>query len=528
MREGKPFCVGCFDHLHAEFCDTCGLVIGVDDGQVAHGGQHWHATESCFSCHTCHSSLLNRPFLPRRGFVYCSMPCSKSRIAEQPLIELDDEDAEENEIIATLNKSEISSSASKKGDDADIESTTTTTNEDPIIKDCNESAIFSINELLSSFEDDSEVEEDNLDSPHGTEDLDSPHCTEDENNEIAESNKSRQIASASSVVNKTDKKKSKPKPTAESKTKVSTELARRMLQKNLERLLLNQTESCKDVISQLTGTMTAKQVEKLVEKTNLELEQGSKINKSSSQAVAPSPKPPGIMKKSNCSECGSGASAQINDNSSSNNNKEAANNLSYWTPQTHRRSNHSSRSKRHGHHHRKSEMVSHSMVYAHKQHQFYSPQLQRRKSEDYINYHNPQSYQQQKNNCETSDSSDDEIEQQQTLFTSQQHQQLHQLSASGAVGLPVNVPAAARVDRQQQLHQLNASGAGGLMPVNATPASRRLQYYGGVHPVYLPNSRSKAEKLQKMPLYHEHCQGCCQHQHHRMKTGDDDKRCIIS
>ena len=155
---------------------------------------------------------------------------------------------------------------------------------DPIIKDCNESAIFSINELLSSFEDDSEVEEDNLDSPQGTEDLDSPHCTEDENNEIAESNKSRQIASASSVVNKTDKKKSKPKPTVESKTKVSTELARRMLQKNLERLLLNQTESCKDVISQLTGTMTAKQVEKLVEKTNLELEQGSKINKSSSQA----------------------------------------------------------------------------------------------------------------------------------------------------------------------------------------------------------------------------------------------------
>ena len=71
----------------------------------------------------------------RRGFVYCSMPCSKSRIAEQPLIELDDEDAEENEtnneIIATLNKSETpsSSAASKKGDDADIESTTTTTNE---------------------------------------------------------------------------------------------------------------------------------------------------------------------------------------------------------------------------------------------------------------------------------------------------------------------------------------------------------------------------------------------------------------
>ena len=108
------------------------------------------------------------------------------------------------------------------------------------MKDCNESAIFSINELLSSYE-------------------------EDEDDEILE-NKSQ-----GAVVNPEKKSES-------SKTKVSTELARRMLQKNLERLLLNQTESCKDVISQLTGTMTAKQVEKLVEKTNIEL-QGAK-NKS--------------------------------------------------------------------------------------------------------------------------------------------------------------------------------------------------------------------------------------------------------
>ena len=147
---------------------------------------------------------------------------------------------------------------------------------------------------MSSFEDedDSEVEEDNIDSPHCTDkdNLDSPHCTEDENDEIAENNKSRQIASAASaVVNKTDKQKRVKNPEkkpAESKTKVSTELARRMLQKNLERLLLNQTESCKDVISQLTGTMTAKQVEKLVEKTNLELEQGSKTNKSSASQAS--------------------------------------------------------------------------------------------------------------------------------------------------------------------------------------------------------------------------------------------------
>ena len=44
---------------------------------MTHEGQHWHATEECFCCHTCHSSLLGRPFLPRRGAIFCSIACSK-------------------------------------------------------------------------------------------------------------------------------------------------------------------------------------------------------------------------------------------------------------------------------------------------------------------------------------------------------------------------------------------------------------------------------------------------------------------
>ena len=44
---------------------------------MTHEGQHWHATASCFCCHTCHSSLLGRPFLPRRGSIFCSIACSK-------------------------------------------------------------------------------------------------------------------------------------------------------------------------------------------------------------------------------------------------------------------------------------------------------------------------------------------------------------------------------------------------------------------------------------------------------------------
>lgn len=77
MREGKPYCLHCFDAMFAEYCDYCGEPIGVDQGQMSHDGQHWHATDQCFSCSTCRCSLLGRPFLPRRGSIYCSIACSK-------------------------------------------------------------------------------------------------------------------------------------------------------------------------------------------------------------------------------------------------------------------------------------------------------------------------------------------------------------------------------------------------------------------------------------------------------------------
>ncbi|XP_025206693.1 protein prickle-like [Melanaphis sacchari] len=77
MRDGRPYCLQCFDGLFAEYCDSCGDPISVDHGQMSHEGQHWHATEQCFCCHTCRSSLLGRPFLPRRGAIFCSIACSK-------------------------------------------------------------------------------------------------------------------------------------------------------------------------------------------------------------------------------------------------------------------------------------------------------------------------------------------------------------------------------------------------------------------------------------------------------------------
>ncbi|KAF4524295.1 hypothetical protein B566_EDAN005351 [Ephemera danica] len=77
MRDGRPYCLRCFDAMFAEYCDSCGEPIGVDQGQMSHEGQHWHATELCFCCQTCRTSLLGRPFLPRRGAIFCSIACSK-------------------------------------------------------------------------------------------------------------------------------------------------------------------------------------------------------------------------------------------------------------------------------------------------------------------------------------------------------------------------------------------------------------------------------------------------------------------
>ncbi|XP_043943388.1 prickle-like protein 1 [Protopterus annectens] len=76
MKDGHPYCCGCFESLYAEYCETCGEHIGVDHAQMTYDGQHWHATENCFSCAQCKTSLLGCPFLPKQGQIYCSKICS--------------------------------------------------------------------------------------------------------------------------------------------------------------------------------------------------------------------------------------------------------------------------------------------------------------------------------------------------------------------------------------------------------------------------------------------------------------------
>ncbi|XP_035652611.1 prickle-like protein 2 isoform X1 [Oncorhynchus keta] len=81
MKEGRPYCCSCFESLYAEYCDSCGEHIGIDQGQMTYDGQHWHATEGCFCCARCKSSLLGRPFLPKHGQIFCSRSCS---LGEEP------------------------------------------------------------------------------------------------------------------------------------------------------------------------------------------------------------------------------------------------------------------------------------------------------------------------------------------------------------------------------------------------------------------------------------------------------------
>ncbi|XP_051526023.1 prickle planar cell polarity protein 3-B-like isoform X1 [Myxocyprinus asiaticus] len=76
MRESRPYCCCCYESLYAEYCDTCGEHIGIDQGQMTYEGQHWHASEACFCCACCQLPLLGRPFLPRGGLIFCSRSCS--------------------------------------------------------------------------------------------------------------------------------------------------------------------------------------------------------------------------------------------------------------------------------------------------------------------------------------------------------------------------------------------------------------------------------------------------------------------
>ena len=192
---------------------------------------------------------------------------------------------------------------------------------------------------------------------------------------------------------------------------------------------------------------------------------------------------------------------------------------------------------------------NHHHSHVQKQHQYYSPQVRRKSVDLPLQLQNIRE-------CPHEISSDSSDEDQTILVASDQ------LSALSVV--------------QHQHHQQKKAGNSNVNPMqqqqpmllhhhhNHAKSSKSRQissqqqpaYYGGVHPVYLPNSRLKAKKLQKLPppmtsttvlpdypgiSTNNICQGCCQHHNisagggnaccslsNNVKSGEDNKKCIIS
>uniref|UniRef100_A0A8C1T9B7 Prickle homolog 1a n=1 Tax=Cyprinus carpio TaxID=7962 RepID=A0A8C1T9B7_CYPCA len=72
MKDGRPYCCGCFESLYAEYCEACGEHIGKPKHLSRCLDVIYHKPHSTF----CKGSLLGCPFLPREGRIYCSKACS--------------------------------------------------------------------------------------------------------------------------------------------------------------------------------------------------------------------------------------------------------------------------------------------------------------------------------------------------------------------------------------------------------------------------------------------------------------------
>ncbi|XP_075709689.1 prickle-like protein 4 isoform X2 [Rhinoderma darwinii] len=72
MKGGRPFCSGCFQHLHAESCEACGEPVDPDGQLVTLKGQYWHTLPSCFCCSSCRTPLHRSEFMIREDHLYCS------------------------------------------------------------------------------------------------------------------------------------------------------------------------------------------------------------------------------------------------------------------------------------------------------------------------------------------------------------------------------------------------------------------------------------------------------------------------
>jgi hypothetical protein len=69
LREDHPFCIKCYEQVHANVCEECTKPIGIDSKDLSYKEKHWH--ETCFLCNKCKVSLVDKPFGSKSERIYC-------------------------------------------------------------------------------------------------------------------------------------------------------------------------------------------------------------------------------------------------------------------------------------------------------------------------------------------------------------------------------------------------------------------------------------------------------------------------
>lgn len=70
LKEERPYCIGCYEENFANTCEDCQKPIGIDSRDLSYKERHWHDT--CFLCHQCQQSLIDKPFGSKGDKVYCA------------------------------------------------------------------------------------------------------------------------------------------------------------------------------------------------------------------------------------------------------------------------------------------------------------------------------------------------------------------------------------------------------------------------------------------------------------------------
>lgn len=76
-RDGKPYCMSCYDDTFAKTCQTCKQKIAADAKRVSYKNTNWHANVNCFKCLKCSKPMLGQQFIYKNQDVYCSAACIK-------------------------------------------------------------------------------------------------------------------------------------------------------------------------------------------------------------------------------------------------------------------------------------------------------------------------------------------------------------------------------------------------------------------------------------------------------------------